>query len=152
MSDMLGIAVFVLLLTGCGLVDQAQNMNQTPAAQNSTALNTTPVALPAQNAAINSTLEAQWALITKPEVEAVCLKLARDAVAGRGYSPSVVFGCTCQAQETGDVKAYDCTVSAMNGDNPINVVCAKADATCSSSSTFGDASYTFDQLQALAGG
>src|SRR5271157_3713030 len=120
MADMLGLAVFILLLTGCGLVNQAQNVNQTLAAQNNATANTTPSAvLPAQNASINSSLEAQWALITKPEVEAVCLKLARDAVAGRGYSPSVVFGCTCQAQETDEVKAYSCTVSAVNGDNPI---------------------------------
>jgi len=144
---MLGLAVFVLLLAGCGLVNQAQNMNQT--ARN----NATPSAiLPAQNASVNSSLEAQWALITKPEVEAVCLKLARDAVAGRGYSTSVVFGCTCQAQGTDEVKSYGCTVSAVNGDNPVSVVCVKADATCSSSSSFGNSIYTFDQLQALAGG
>ncbi len=149
MADMLGLAVFVLLLTGCGLVNQAQNMNQTLEAQ---ANATPPAVLPAQNASINSPLEAQWVLITKPEVEIVCLKLARDAVAGRGYSPSVVFGCTCQAQETDEVKAYGCTVSAVNGDNPVSVVCVKANATCSSSSSFGNSVYTFDQLQALAGG
>jgi hypothetical protein len=120
-------------------------------------INTSP---PQPNASINASLpanatlldntERDWALINKANVENACFSQAKKTAAASGYSEMVVSGCACSAQESAGIKSYDCSVSALDGQHPLSIICTKSSRSCSVISQQGNATYTFDQLQALA--
>ena len=109
---------------------------------------------PQPNASANATppdnTEQEWALITNGNVQNACFSQAKKTAVASGYSEMMVFGCSCNAQESAGTKSYDCSVSALDGQHPISIVCTKSSKTCSITSQQGNATYTFDQLQALA--
>ncbi|MDE1798269.1 MAG: hypothetical protein KGH63_02595 [Candidatus Micrarchaeota archaeon] len=97
-----------------------------------------------------SRLAAQWALINNDNVQRACLSQAQSAATAQGYPAGVVSGCSCQAQESALYKSYQCQVSALDGQHPVSVACDKNQQSCQISSQQGTATYTFDQLQAMA--
>lgn len=114
-----------------------------PASQNQ---NITPA-----NPSANSTLEQQWALITKQNVESACLSSARQEAKAKGYPESVVFSCSCTAQESDGYKSYGCTISALDGSHTLTAACTKSGQSCVIDSEQGTVTYTFDELIAMVG-
>jgi hypothetical protein len=101
------------------------------------------------NASPPDKIEQEWLLINNSNVEGVCLSQAKKEAVAQGYNESVVFSCTCTAQESPEVKSYACAVSALDGAHNIGISCAKGSQACKITSQQGTKSYTFDQLSAL---
>lgn len=120
--------------------------NATPAGNATPPVNST---LPA-NTSLSSQTELDWALISKGNVESACLSQAKKMAVAGGYSAGLVFSCACSAQETSETKAYDCSVSAIDGAHPLSVNCTKSERACLIDAQGDVGIYTFDQLQALA--
>jgi hypothetical protein len=110
---------------------------------------------PLPNQSINSTpaetMEKVWLMIGKDNVEALCLSKAKEEAVAMGYSDSLVFGCACTAQELESTKAYDCKISALDGEHSVSVMCAKAQKTCAIVSEQGTTASTFEDLAAFVG-
>lgn len=95
--------------------------------------------------------DAQWELITNQNVESACLEQSRREAQSQGYPPGVVRDCACSGQQTQDTKNYECTISALDGSHAGSVSCSRISRTCTISSEFGTYTYTFDELQGMAG-
>ena len=117
-----------------------ESLNSTPAVNSS----------PPGNITLPSQAELDWVLISKSSVESACLSQAKKTVAASGYNEGLVFSCACSAQESSSVKSYGCSVSALDGQHPVGINCTKSGQACSITAQGSTASYTFDQLQALA--
>lgn len=103
-----------------------------------------------ENASASGKTEQDWAMITKENVERACLSEAKKEAVAQGYSEGVVFGCACSASESAGSKSYECSVSALDGGHPVGIVCTKSKEACTITTRQGEATYTFEQLQALA--
>jgi hypothetical protein len=149
----------ILILLGiCGPANQVvTNQTQSVAPLNLTVnatSNTTVV--PPQNATPSNTTQANltqedlqvWNGITTPRVEAACLNESETEAGSLAWA---VQGCTCQETLGSGVKNYSCTVSTVEGDIPAQVSCVLAASTCSLTSSYGNGSLTFAQIQAELG-
>lgn len=101
---------------------------------------------PEGNGKTDEQVEAQWARITNGNVEQSCLAEAKREAVASGYSDSLVFSCSCTADEGSGVKSYDCSVSAADGAHPGSVICTKSQQACQISSEQGTYAYTFDEI------
>ncbi len=90
-----------------------------------------------------------WSLLNSQNVEVQCLKQARAFAVKSGVPEFAVSGCRCSANETADVKIYDCTISAIDGDYDVDAKCVKADERCLFTSMGGAIVYTFDEMEKL---
>lgn len=96
-------------------------------------------------------VEKTWALIYKANVEKACIASAKDEAAAQGYGTWVVSGCSCTVlEESEGRKAYDCKVSALDGNHPLSIDCRLSLLLCTVVSEKGALSYGFEQLQAMA--
>ena len=112
------------------------------------------------NASINASLpanepladktEQDWAMINKSNVEIECVSQAKKMAVASGYNGGVVFSCACSAQESNGTKSYGCSVSALDGQHPLSIICTKSEKACLITTQDGVGNYTFDQLQSLA--
>jgi hypothetical protein len=158
-----GMALLAVLAFACPFTSPQETTENPPAmplpqsppvpAPNLSTNATSPSNLTA-NSSANSTatsqqIELQWSLITKANVEGVCLSEAKKQAVEKGYGEGVVFGCTCSAQESSESKSYACEVSALDGSHPVSVSCAKSAQSCQISSEAGAFAYSFEELQAM---
>jgi hypothetical protein len=104
----------------------------------------------AANASLPDKTEQDWALINKGNVENACTSQAKKTAVAAGYGEGAVFDCICSAQESGETKSYDCSVSALDGQHPLSIICTKSKKTCRVTTPDGEGDYSFDQLQSLA--
>lgn len=112
--------------------------------------NASASASPPENASPSDKAERDWAMITKENVESACLSEAKKEAVAEGYSEGMVFGCACSARESAGAKSYECSVSALDGEHLAGIVCTKSGMACTITTQQGEATYTFEQLQALA--
>ncbi len=98
----------------------------------------------------NTKIEQQWTGINQNQAEKGCLKQAKKVAVDGGYSESFVFNCKCAAEESADVKSYDCNVNALDGSHSVTILCIKTQNQCAVTSEQGTQSYNFDQLEQFA--
>ena len=152
--------LIALVLLACPFTAPAQNgvppssvpsINQTL----QPSINSTAPPQPPPAASVNASpadiTDAQWALITKGNVEKACLSSARAEAKSRGYSESLVFSCSCSAQETEGYKSYSCDIGAADGSHALSAACTKSDKSCVINSEQGTITYTFEELAGMAG-
>jgi hypothetical protein len=146
-----GLIAFILL--ACPFTTPVQEANNIPPAQN-----VPPTPEPSVNSTLpppppdgNAQLEAQWALITKGNVEKACLSSAKAEAKSRGYSESLVFSCSCTAQESDSYKSYGCSISAADGSHALSAACTKSDKSCVINSEQGTVTYTFEEIAQMQG-
>ncbi|MAG22073.1 MAG: hypothetical protein CL943_02085 [Candidatus Diapherotrites archaeon] len=84
-----------------------------------------------------------WELVSLEKVEPVCLNQAR---AYAGENSFAVLGCDCTQEDAGADKAYDCVVSALDGDHPVKIDCIKDDEKCIIESEVGIVEFSFEEL------
>lgn len=90
-----------------------------------------------------------WSLLSSKNVEEQCLKQARAYAAQQGIPSFAVSSCRCSANETADIKSYDCTISAIDGTHKVDANCVKKDERCIFTSMGGAIVYTFDELEKM---
>jgi hypothetical protein len=90
-----------------------------------------------------------WTLLNNPNVEMQCLKQARQFASEQDLPSFFIMGCSCEANESADVKSYDCVISAADGDYQVDATCVKADRRCIFTSLGGAIVYTFDEMEKL---
>ena len=142
-----------ILLLACPFTAPAQENAGVPPAQNEIPPPPPGAAElpPAPEGQGNAQLEAQWATITKGNVEQACLSSAKEEAVASGYSGSLVFSCSCSAQESEGYKSYNCDISAADGSHALSAACTKSEQSCVINSEKGTVTYTFEELMALVG-
>lgn len=90
-----------------------------------------------------------WDLLNKSSVEEQCLIQARAYARSQQLPSAFVFSCSCQANETADVKDYGCQISAADGTYMVNARCVKVEERCVFMSIGGSYVYTFDDLRSM---
>lgn len=90
-----------------------------------------------------------WSLLSRENVELQCLKQARAYAEKQGVPSFAVASCKCAANETADVKSYNCTISAIDGNYPVDARCVKKEGRCLFTSPGGAIVYTFDEMEKL---
>lgn len=148
-----GLVAFVLL--ACPFTTPAQETGSIPPAQNELpppppepSINSTAPPPPPDE---NAQLEAQWAMITNGNVEAACLSSAKKEAEASGYSGSLVFSCSCSAQESEGYKSYNCDISAADGTHTLTAACTKSGQSCVINSEQGTVTYTFEEINQMWG-
>lgn len=146
--------IAVLLLACPSTAPQEETGGSVPSGENVTSVAPEPSISsqpPPPPESGNPQLEAQWARITQPNVEQACLAQAKREAEASGYSGSLVFSCSCTANEGDEAKAYPCSIAAADGTHTALVVCSKAKQECGINSEKGKQTYTFDEIEALWG-
>jgi hypothetical protein len=90
-----------------------------------------------------------WSLLNRENVEVQCLKQARFYAEKQGLPSFAVTSCKCSANETADVKSYDCSISSFDGIYKIDAKCVKKDERCIFTSIGGAIVYTFDEMEKM---
>ena len=150
-GKLFSFGLIAALLLACPFTTPAQDNGNIPPAQN------VPIA-PEENSATpppppgdDTQLEAQWAEITKGNVEQACLSSAKEEAVASGYSGSLVFSCSCSAKESEGYKSYNCDISAADGSHPLSAACTKSEQSCVINSEKGTVTYTFEEISRLWG-
>jgi hypothetical protein len=87
-----------------------------------------------------------WIILTPANVEDQCLKQARDYAKNQGFPPYAVLSCSCEGNESSEVKTYECTINSLDGDYHVGATCVKSQARCIFNTTAGLVYYGFDEL------
>jgi len=148
MQSSLAAIPIILLLTSCALLPQAQSENVSSLTQIHQPPNESG------NGALADELQAvdiQWSMITSDNAESQCILQAKAEASSQGYPPLFVSGCSCEEEGDDAVKAYDCTISAIDGPHQVAITCIKEEARCLIVSEIGSAYYTFEELEAMVG-
>lgn len=87
-----------------------------------------------------------WNNITEANVEAACLRIARDEA---GSSANLVYGCDCEGEAGLDRKTYSCSISTADPftDYFANVDCFLEDSACTVETNYGTLDVTFDEIR-----
>lgn len=146
----LSAGLIMLLLSSCMLTGQPE-ANGTMAANNTTA-NSTRQAPQNVSPAPPSNPASDWDYINKTNVEIDCMSEARTYATSQGFGPEVVYGCQCSANESDALKTYNCSISALDGQHPVEVKCSKDNGTCVISINGKSEELTIEQIYSIANG
>ncbi|GEM_PF-6408741 len=94
----------------------------------------------------------QWSQINTNSVEKGCLKRGKQIAKEQGYGDYVIWGCDCTAQESEEIKSYECSLSALDGSHPFEMICHKSESSCLIITESETEDYTFEEIQELLNG
>lgn len=90
---------------------------------------------------------SEWSQITKSSVEKGCLQRGKQIAEDEGYSEFAVWSCNCNAEESEETKSYICTLNAIDGNHPFEMICYKSTSSCSITSGSETEEYTFEEIK-----
>ncbi len=77
------------------------------------------------------------------------MKRGKQISKEQGYGDYVIWGCSCTAQEDEEIKSYECSLSALDGSHPFEMICHKSENSCLIITESETEDYTFEEIKEL---